>query len=101
MKRIKFKLKPTEYYDPATGKKLKSIEGRRNRPGIDEFKDYRREYPKARSNPKTKRRIYNRNELILDMDISQSDVERIKLEDSEFEPQEINYVKPVESGVTR
>lgn len=42
---IEMQTKHRGYRDPRTGKMLESIEGRRNRPGIDEFESLGHEYP--------------------------------------------------------
>lgn len=42
---IKLKTKERPFYDPRTGKVLSSIEGRRNRPGIDPFEGGGKDYP--------------------------------------------------------
>lgn len=73
---IKFKLIDHSFYDPRTGAVLDSIEGRRNRPGIDPFEGMPRVYPDV-----DPAKILNwkegNGELLLKLDMDQAEVDAL------------------------
>lgn len=81
---LKFKKIDKGYFDPKTGKKLASIKGRRNRPGIDVFTHfgtiYTRQMGKGRSVKETE------NEVILELNITDSEADLLIAEEPELEP---------------
>lgn len=117
---IKFKVIGHSFYDPRTGEVLDSVDGRRNRPGIDPFEGMPKVYPAVDPT-----KILNRKEkdgylyLKLDMDLAEANalvgseeikkykvspkVEKEYKANKEFQgeiiPDEI--MEPVESGVTQ
>lgn len=77
---ILFELVDKGYYDPRTGKKLDSIEGRRNRPNIDPFKHLGIVYPEIAQDKHKDKHIEwheKRPKLLLKLDITDTEASRI------------------------
>ena len=79
---IKFRLIERPYYDPRTGEIPDSIEGRRNRPGIDPFSGGGKVYPEI-VNQKDKILEWHEKDgvLLLKLDILELEAEEIKTRD--------------------
>lgn len=69
------------YYDPATGKKLDSIEGRRNRPGVDAIAHLGWELPECAIGEK---RIRPNVDLIMILDITNIEAAEIVARETKF-----------------
>ena len=94
---ILFELVEKGYYDPRTGKKLDSIEGRRNRPDIDPFKHLGIIYPKIAQDKHKHKHIEwheKRPKLLLKLDITDGDASRItELDAKRLTDQEVETLK--------
>ena len=105
MPHIKFKKINKGYIDPKNGKAIDNLDGRLNRPGIDEFVHIGYINTKQKGRGKTIKET--EFEIIIEMDITDQKVEAIIDAEPELEPrkltdEEINDLKPkeAESGVT-
>ena len=79
MKYIKLKRKNLGWIDPDTGKKLDSIDGRHNRPGIDAFEHLGYDYPDIINDRKKCPRWHGEgDEILLELDITNEE-EKIRL----------------------
>jgi hypothetical protein len=75
---IKLKTKERPYYDPRNGKVLKSIEGRRNRPGVDPFEGGGRVYPPIPDNVRVLDWQERGETLMLLVEGEAKDIDRLK-----------------------
>lgn len=82
---IKFRTKEKPFYDPRTGKVLPSIEGRRNRPKVDPFEGGGKVYPEDALKMKRLSWQEKGTTLMLLVDESQEEIDRIKAMSGEAE----------------
>ena len=73
---IKFKVISKGYYDPRNGKVLKSIDGMKNRPGIDPFQSDGRVYPDL-SKVKVLERYQKGLDLLVLVEGEQADIDAL------------------------
>ena len=94
------------YYDPDTGRDLASIEGRKNRPGIDAFSHKGYDYPSLIKSNKCKNRIpIGGGKILAEIDITGIEADAFIIEEAgknarkELDQVKIDNLMPT-SGVT-